>query len=177
MTRMRDQGYTLTSICDYVGISRQAYHKRITKSQDKNGKYSKAEAVVLQHRQKRSRVGLRTIYHKARLNSLLGINDYEKEMSSRGFALQPYRSFFKTTDSRGHTLFILTIYFCQNLMISNCEKLMIASYCLQQHQSKLYMFKYKNKVINKRFANVNFASTIFMNGHPTTRQPDNPITR
>jgi len=36
------------------------------------------------------------------MSSLLGINQFEREMSACGFALKPYKSFMKTTDSRGH---------------------------------------------------------------------------
>jgi transposase InsO family protein len=64
--------------------------------------FRKAEDVVIATRRKRSRTGLRTIYHKEQLSSLLGINSFEKEMSVRGYALKPYRTYIKTTDSRGY---------------------------------------------------------------------------
>jgi len=96
------QGYGLTSVCDFVGISRQAYHKRLEKRSSKEILYQSLEQVVLQNRQRKSRVGLRTIYHKEQLSPLLGINQFEQEMSARGLALKPFKSFIKTTDSRGH---------------------------------------------------------------------------
>lgn len=136
MSKMQNQGYTLTSICDYVGISRQAYHKRKAKAQDKSAMYSQAEQVVLQHRQQKSRVGLRTIYHKAGLDSLLGINDYEKEMSTRGFALQPYRSFFKTTDSRGHYYKFNNLI--EGMVLNSPNQVIVGDITYYQHSGQLY---------------------------------------
>ena len=102
MTRLRSKGHRLISICNFVGISRQAYHKRIKQTTKKEKLYQMAEQVVIQNRSKRSRVGLRSIYHKEKLSSLLGVNQFEQQMSMLGYALKPYRSFIKTTDSRGY---------------------------------------------------------------------------
>jgi transposase InsO family protein len=102
MTRTRSKGYSLRAICNYVGISRQAYYQAMETSSKKAIVYSRAEAVVVSNRKERSRAGLRTIWHKESLNSLLGLNQFEVQMSLRGFALKPYRSRIKTTDSRGH---------------------------------------------------------------------------
>ena len=102
MTKMRTQGYSLSSICSYIGISRQAYYKRLCKQSSKEQLYQAIEQLVIKNRRIKSRVGLRTIYYKEQLSSLLGINQYEQQMSSLGYALKPYRSFLKTTDSRGH---------------------------------------------------------------------------
>lgn len=102
MIRTRSKGHTLRSICRYVGISRQAYYQRLD-DHDKNSViYQKFEDTVIHNRGLKSRAGLRTIYHKEQLQSLLGLNQFEKEMSQRGYALKPYRSYMKTTDSRGH---------------------------------------------------------------------------
>jgi transposase InsO family protein len=100
--RLRTQGHSLGVICNLVGISRQAYHKRLARQKTKSDLYQQAEQVVIMNRKIKSRSGLRTIYYKEHLSSLLGVNQFEKEMSARGFALKPYRSFIKTTDSRGH---------------------------------------------------------------------------
>jgi len=102
MQRMIENGYKIVELCDLIGISRQAYHKRINKNQRCSDLYSKAEALVIKNRRSKSRAGLRAIYHKEGLTSVLGINRFEKEMSRRGHSLNPYRSFIKTTDSRGH---------------------------------------------------------------------------
>lgn len=102
MEILHTQGYGLTSVCDFVGISRQAYHKRLQKQSSKELLYQSLEQIVLQNRQEKSRAGLRSIYHKEQLSPLLGINQFEQEMSARGLALKPYKSFIKTTDSRGH---------------------------------------------------------------------------
>jgi len=64
------------------------------------------EQVVIDNRKEKSRGGLRSIYHKEKLSSLLGINQFEQQMSKLGYALKPYTSFIKTTDSRGsHSMF------------------------------------------------------------------------
>jgi hypothetical protein len=100
------KGYSTESVCRYAGISRQAYYKRLHKSESQSDLYNKLEEVVKNNRQHKSRSGLRAIYHKEEMSSLLGINQFEKEMSSRGYALQTYKSYIKTTDSRGkHYLF------------------------------------------------------------------------
>jgi hypothetical protein len=102
MKRLRRKGYSLTSLCDFIGISPQAYHKRLNQDKVKGTLYQSLEQIVVENREIKSRAGLRTIYHKEKLNSLLGINQFEQQMSMRGFALKPIKSFIKTTDSRGH---------------------------------------------------------------------------
>lgn len=102
MIRLRRQGYSLASVCGFIGISPQAYHKRLNQDKLKGTLYQSLEKIVIENREIKSRVGLRTIYHKEKLRSLLGINQFEKQMSVRGFALNPIKSFIKTTDSRGH---------------------------------------------------------------------------
>jgi transposase InsO family protein len=102
MTSLHNQGHSLKSICNHVGISRQAYYKRCSQSDHQISVFLKAEEAVVRNRAKKSRAGLRTIYYKEQLSSLLGLNTYEQEMSARGYALKPYRSYIKTTDSRGH---------------------------------------------------------------------------
>lgn len=102
MTKMRTQDHSLTSICNYIGISRQSYYKRLKKRSSNEQLYQSLEQVVLSNRQIKSRVGLRTIYHKEKLSSLLGVNQFEQQMSALGHSLKPYRSYLKTTDSRGY---------------------------------------------------------------------------
>lgn len=102
MLQLRNQGYSLNSICCFVGITRQAYHKRLRIKDEKQDMYEMLESVVKKERQVKSRAGLRVIYYKQGLNTLLGVNQFEQQMSMRGYALKPYRSYIKTTDSRGH---------------------------------------------------------------------------
>lgn len=102
MTRVCSQGHTITRVCDLVGISRQAFHKRLQKHDNKSDLYNMVENVVIKNRDKKSRAGLRSIYYKEQMSSMLGINQFEQQMSARGFALKPYRSYIKTTDPRGH---------------------------------------------------------------------------
>jgi len=101
MTRVCAQGHSMGSVCEFVGISRQAYHKRLRKQSAKEALYQSSEQLVIKNRQQRSRVGLRTIYHKEGMSSLIGVNQFEQQMSARGFALKPFKSYLKTTDSRG----------------------------------------------------------------------------
>lgn len=102
MLQLRNQGYSLNSICWLVGITRQAYQKRLKIQGEKHDMYKELEQVVMEQRQEKSRAGLRVIYYKQGLNKLLGVNQFEQQMSMRGYALKPYRSYIKTTDSRGH---------------------------------------------------------------------------
>jgi transposase InsO family protein len=102
MTILKQSGYALTTVCDFSGISRQGYYKRIKSDDEKAALYNSLESMVIANRNIKSRAGLRTIYHKEKMKSLIGINQYEAEMSARGHALKPYRSYIKTTDSRGH---------------------------------------------------------------------------
>lgn len=102
MKYLSTSGYTVTDLCALIGISRQGYYKRIAKQCDKTEYYSKLEKIVIAEREMKSRAGLRAIYHKRNLSALLGVNRFEQEMSQRGYALKPFKSFIKTTDSRGH---------------------------------------------------------------------------
>jgi len=101
MTRTRTKGHTLKSICEYIGISQQAYHKRLKKDERKSEIYDFAEKIVIENRKKKSRSGLRSIYYKEKELACLGINQFEKQMSLRGHALKPYKKHVKTTDSSG----------------------------------------------------------------------------
>lgn len=136
MMGLQAQGYSITSVCNFVGISRQAYHKRLQKQNVKIGLYQSLEQLVLINRQVKSRAGLRTIYHKEKLYSLLGINQFEQQMSMRGFALKPYKSFIKTTDSRGHH------YKFDNLIsgieINNENQVIVGDITYYQNRSELY---------------------------------------
>ena len=133
---LHSQGYSITSLCNFVGISRQAYHKRIQVHSVKTGLYQSLEQLVLKNRQEKSRAGLRTIYHKEKLYSLLGVNQFEQQMSMRGFALKPYKSFIKTTDSRGHH------YKFDNLIsgieINNENQIIVGDITYYQNKSGLY---------------------------------------
>jgi transposase InsO family protein len=101
MTRTYAQGYSLKAVCNYVGISRQAYYQRLQFNTEKAEVYQQAEKIVIANRGEKSRCGLRAIWHKEALQSLLGLNQFEQYMSMRGLALKPYKSRIKTTDSRG----------------------------------------------------------------------------
>jgi putative transposase len=102
MTALRSQGYSMKALCAYVGISRQAYHQRLNNEATNREIINKAEEKMVENRRLRSRVGIRSIYHKEQLKTLLGINRFEQEMSARGYSLKPVKSYIKTTDSRGH---------------------------------------------------------------------------
>lgn len=103
MSRLSEEkGYSVLTICEYVGISRQAYYKRVKVNQTKAILYRNLIALVRENRRHKSRAGLRAIYYKENLSSLLGVNRFEREMSKQGLALKPYKSLIKTTDSRGH---------------------------------------------------------------------------
>lgn len=102
MIRMRTLGYSLTSICLYFEISRQAYYKRVAKRNSKEQLYQKVENIVVKNRTIKSRAGLRSIFYKEKIFKILGINQFEKQMSILGYSLKPYRSQFKTTDSKGY---------------------------------------------------------------------------
>lgn len=136
MIKMRTQGYSLANICTYVGISRQSYHKQISKQDAKEQLYQEAEQFVITNRAVKSRVGLRCIYYKENLSTLLGINQFERQMSALGYALKPYRSRFKTTDSRGQ-------YYKFNNLISglNLQKenhVIVGDITYYQNARKLY---------------------------------------
>jgi len=102
MKNLIGKGYRLVEMCSMTGISRQAYYKRLKKESHDTRLYDQVEAFVIKNRKEKSRAGLRAIYYKEGLATMLGVNRFEKQMSLRGHALKPYRSFMKTTDSRGH---------------------------------------------------------------------------
>lgn len=136
MNKMRTQDYSLANICSYVGISRQAYHKRISRQDVKEQLYQKVEQIVINNRVVKSRAGLRSIYYKENLSTLLGVNQFEQQMSALGYALKPYRSRFKTTDSRGH-------YYKFNNLISGLDlqrenQVIVGDITYYQNAGKLY---------------------------------------
>jgi len=96
------KGYSVTELTGLAGISRQAYYKRLKAKHGCSVLTSKLEQLVKKERGTKSRAGLRAIFHKNNLNGLIGVNRFETQMSEMGYALRPYRSFIKTTDSRGH---------------------------------------------------------------------------
>lgn len=136
MTNLRTKGHSLSSICDYVGISRQAYYKRLKQHSAKESLYRAMEQVVINNRKERSRGGLRSIYHKENLSSLLGVNQFEQQMSKLGYALKPYKSFIRTTDSRGYH------YMFDNLIsgreINGENQVIVGDITYYQNSSGLY---------------------------------------
>jgi putative transposase len=143
MTKTASKGYSLSEVCEYIGISRQAYYQRLAREQKKSEIYNMAERKVIKNREKRSRVGLRTIYHKENLRSLLGTNQFEKEMSARGYALKPYKSRLKTTDSRGHHYkFDNLVPGCQ---LNGSNQLIVGDITYYQNETGLYyIFHFKD---------------------------------
>ena len=81
MIRMRSLGYNQSSICNFVGISRQAYYKRLKQHSYHQNLMNDLERVVLKNRELKSRAGLRAIYYKEQLSVRLGLNKFEKQMS------------------------------------------------------------------------------------------------
>jgi len=136
MKNMHTKGYAICSLCKYVGISPQSYYKRLHQSSNSNNLYNKMEEVVKKNRDNKSRSGLRTIYYKENLSSLLGVNQFEKQMSNRGYALKPYKSFIKTTDSRGHQ------YKFDNLIsgkeVNGTNQVIVGDITYYSHSSGLY---------------------------------------
>jgi transposase InsO family protein len=143
MTRVSSKGHSLKSVCDLVGISRQAYYKRKSKQAIRNDLYNSVEQVVIDNRKVKSRAGLRSIYHKENMSTLLGINKFEQQMSMRGLALKPYKSYIKTTDSRGH-------YYKYDNLISGLEiteenKVIVGDITYYQNATGLYyIFHFKD---------------------------------
>lgn len=101
MKRTVENGYSVRQVCNLIKITPQAYYKRLRKCNGDNILFTKLENIVKENRRLKSRAGLRAIHHKENLSLLLGVNKFETQMSIRGYALKPYRSFIKTTDSRG----------------------------------------------------------------------------
>jgi len=136
MTALVSIGYNVTTICEFVGISPQAYYKRLQTRSTKEKLYQSLEQVVIDNRRGKSRAGLRSIYHKESLSSLLGINQFEEQMSSRGYSLKPYRSFIKTTDSRGyHNVFDNLI---EGKEIMNENQVIVGDITYYQNNQELY---------------------------------------
>ncbi len=109
MTIVCTQRHSLNWICEYVGISSRAYHKRLRKQRAKEDLYQYAEQLVIKNRQQKSRAGLLRIYHKEDMRSLLGGTQFERQMSACEFALKPYKSYIKTTDSRGGNISMIIL--------------------------------------------------------------------
>ena len=106
MTKTINKGHSVKSVCALLSISRQGYYKRVKKVKERELLYNSLEQIVIKNRQNKLRVGLRTIHTKEKLSQVVGINQFETVMKERGYALMRYKSYMKTTDSRGkHYLF------------------------------------------------------------------------
>lgn len=143
MTVLVRIGYNLTTVCEFVGISRQAYYKRIKIQFTKEKLYQSLEQIVINNRKEKSRAGLRSIFHKEGLSSSLGINQFEKQMSSRGYSLKPYKSYIKTTDSRGnHNVFDNLI---EGTEINNENQIIVGDITYyQNNQTRYYIFHFRD---------------------------------
>jgi transposase InsO family protein len=133
---MATKGHKVKSICSLAGISRQGYYKRIRRLEERELLYNTVENIVIENRIERSRSGLRTIYYKENMSSLLGINQFEKEMSLRGYALPPYKTYKKTTDSRGK--FYLFDNLIQGQEINNENQVIVGDITYYENQGELY---------------------------------------
>lgn len=102
MTSLRRKGYFLKDICSMLEITRQSYYKKVNKESLETTIFNTLEDIVIKNRHAKSRAGLRSIFHKENLCTIIGLNKFENEMSLRGLSLKPYKSYIKTTDSRGH---------------------------------------------------------------------------
>lgn len=143
MTKTISKGYFITDVCSYLGLSRQAYYQRLARMERKDEIYNIAESKVIHNRAKKSRVGLRSIYYKEHLESLLGINQFEKQMSARGFSLKPYKSYIKTTDSRGRQYKYDNLI--QDLDVIKANQLIVGDISYYQNGASLYyIFHFKD---------------------------------
>jgi len=102
MVTLKNKGYFLKDICSMLGITRQSYYQKVKRDCLKASIFNDLESIVIKNRQTKSRAGLRSIFHKEQLHSTIGLNRFENEMSYRGLSLKPYKSYIKTTDSRGN---------------------------------------------------------------------------
>ena len=140
---MRALGYSLTSICLYFEISRQAYYKRVSKRNSKEQLYQKVEDIVIDNRTIKSRAGLRSIFYKEKLFKMLGINQFEKQMSVLGYSLKPYRSQFKTTDSKGYYYMFKNLI--QGLEIRRENHVIVGDITYYQSYGKVYyIFQFRD---------------------------------
>ncbi len=64
MKRLRRQGYSLATVCDFIGISPQAYHKRLKQDKVKGTLYQSLYAQVM------PKTALRTAFLKGQTGLL-----------------------------------------------------------------------------------------------------------
>lgn len=102
MLTLKNKGYFLKDICSMLGITRQSYYQKVKRDCLKASIFNDLESIVIKNRQTKSRAGLRSIFYKEHLHSTIGLNKFENEMSYRGLSLKPYKSYIRTTDSRGN---------------------------------------------------------------------------
>lgn len=95
MSKTVTKNHSLKSVTDFIGISRQAFHKRLARNRNKSDLYNYAEGKVLKNRRVKSRAGLRSIYYKEQLTLLLGINQFEQQMSINRLCLKTIQVVYK----------------------------------------------------------------------------------
>lgn len=99
---MRDQvkhmGLPMEELYRISGISRQCYHKLIHRQHDDALMWQRLVEMVIEYRKERPRSSARKIHHSLKITEV-GINRFERFISSQGLSVKRHRSFIKTTYS------------------------------------------------------------------------------
>lgn len=89
-------GIKMKDVYEIAGISRQYHHSVLKKRHGETEMWHRLMEMVSEYRKERPRSSARKIHQALRIDTV-GINRFERYVSSRGLSVRPRRSFIKTT--------------------------------------------------------------------------------
>jgi len=96
--QVKHMGLQMEELYRISGISRQCYHKLIHRQHDDALMWQRFVEMVIEYRKERPRSSARKIHHSLKITEV-GINRFERFISSQGLSVKRHRSFIKTTYS------------------------------------------------------------------------------
>ena len=91
--------FSMERLYKIAGITRQGFHQKKQKSEQKALLYQRLKESVIAIRKKHPRIGARKLFIILNLKGEIGINKFEKYLSDQGLGIQVKRSAQKTTNS------------------------------------------------------------------------------
>jgi len=91
--------FNMERLYKVVGITRQGFHQQKKKLEQKELLYQRLKESVIAIRKEHPRIGARKLFVILKLRGEIGINKFEKYLSSQGLGIKVKRSAQKTTNS------------------------------------------------------------------------------
>lgn len=98
---IKESPFSMNSLYDYLGISKQAHHKAINAQKVWNEKTESLLSLVQEVRKTNPGMGARNIFRVGNPTGI-GVNKFERLVIEMGFGIPKKKKSWKTTDSRHH---------------------------------------------------------------------------